>query len=123
MNTQIKSKGIPLSEIRLERFKDPKRANYPVKLALEEFEKDNDVDALLDTLRLVAQAQGGMASLARKTSVSRQALHQALSPRGNPRLRTFQSMLGSLGFQMSFKPVHSKPTPAIRKSRLRAAHG
>lgn len=106
MKTQSKSKGIPLDDIRLERFKDPQRANYAVKLALEEFENDNDVDSLLDTLRLVAQAQGGIASLARKTSVSRQALHQALSPQGNPRLRTFQSMLNSLGFQMSFKPLH-----------------
>ncbi|MEY4483545.1 MAG: hypothetical protein RL693_997, partial [Verrucomicrobiota bacterium] len=41
--SKIKSKGIPLDDIRLERFKDPKRANYAVKLALEEFENDNDV--------------------------------------------------------------------------------
>jgi len=49
--------------------------------------------------------RAGIASLARKTAVSRQALHEALSPKGNPRLRTFQSVLGSLGFQMSFKPM------------------
>lgn len=107
MKTDRKSKAIPLDQIRLERFKDPKKANYAVKLALEEFEKDNDVDALLDTLRLAAQAQGGIASLSRKTTVSRQALHEALSPKGNPRLRTFQSVLSSLGFQMSFKPLRS----------------
>jgi len=127
MKTHNKSKGIPLDEIRLEHFKDPKRANYAVKLALEEFEKDNDVNALLDTLRLAAQAQGGIASLARRTSVSRQALHEALSSRGNPRLRTFQSVLGCLGFQMSFKPTRSKgktrDVPAYKqrekKSRLK----
>ncbi len=113
MKTERKSKGIPLDEIRLERFKEAKKANYAVKLALEEFEKDNDVDALLDTLRLAAQAQGGIASLARKTAVSRQALHEALSPKGNPRLRTFQSVLGSLGFQMSFKPL-GRAAPVLR---------
>jgi hypothetical protein len=35
-----------------------------MKLALEEFEQDNDVDRLLDTLGLAAQAQGGLAALA-----------------------------------------------------------
>ena len=63
MKAQNKSKGIPLDDIRLERFKDPKRATYAVKLALEEFEEDNNVDALLDTLRLVAKAQGLSASM------------------------------------------------------------
>ena len=115
MKTERKSKAIPLDQIRLERFKDAKKASYAVKLALEEFEKDNDVAALLDTLRLAAQAQGGIASLARKTSVSRQALHDALSPKGNPRLRTFQTVLSSLGFQMSFRPLKRavRKTPAM----------
>ena len=111
MKKIIKSTGIPLDQIRLERLKDPKRANFATKLALQEFEKDNDVAALLDTLRLVAQAQGGIAGLARKTSVSRQALHEALSPDGNPRLRTFQTVLDGLGIRMSFKPAN-RPVPA-----------
>ena len=100
-----KSKGIPLKTIRLEELKNPERAECAVQVALEEFDVDNDLDALLDTLRLVAQAQGGLAALARKTSVSRQALHEALSEHGNPRLRTFQNVLCSLGVRMSFKPM------------------
>jgi probable addiction module antidote protein len=103
--TTPKSKGIPLKTIRLESLKDPKQADFAVEVALEEFEQDNNMDALLDTLRLVAQAQGGLSALARKTSVSRQALHEALSANGNPRLRTFQNVLGSLGLRMSFKPM------------------
>ena len=111
MKKNTKSTGVSLDQIRLERLKDPKRANFATKLALQEFEKDNDVAALLDTLRLVAQAQGGIAGLARKTSVSRKALHEALSSEGNPRLRTFQTVLDGLGIRMSFKPVH-RPIPA-----------
>lgn len=113
MKAPKKSSTISLDEVRLKQLSDPKRANYAIKLALEEFEQDNDVDMLLDTLRLVAQAQGGLASLARKTDVSRQALHEALSPQGNPRLRTFQNVLGSLGLRMTVKPVR---TPAKRVS-------
>jgi probable addiction module antidote protein len=103
--TKRKSRGIPLKSIRLEMLKDPEHADCAIEVALEEFEQDNDIDALLDTLRLVAQAQGGLTALARKTSVSRQALHEALSAHGNPRLRTFQTVLGSLGLRMSFKPM------------------
>ncbi len=105
MKKTMKSKGISLDEVRLERLVEPKRAKFAVKLALKEFEQDNDVGALLDTLRLVAKAQGGISSLSRKTSVSRQALNDALSPDGNPRLRTFQSVLESLGLRMSLKPA------------------
>lgn len=100
-----KSSGIPHDEIRLEFLKDPKRADFARKLALEEFKDDGDVAALLDTLRLVARAQGGIAKLARETSISRQALSEALSSNGNPRLRTFQSVLEALGLRMSFKTV------------------
>ena len=105
-----RSGGIPLDEIRLARLKEPKRAHFAMNLALKESEKDGDVDSLLETLRLVARAQGGIAALARKTSVSRQALSEALAPAGNPRLRTFQSVLEALGLRMSFKAV---PSPAV----------
>ena len=114
MKASKKSSTITLDEVRLKYLRDAKHASYAIKLALEEFEQNNDVDMLLDTLRLVAQAQGGLASLARKTDVSRQALHEALSPQGNPRLRTFQHVLGSLGLRMSIKPMR---TSAKRASR------
>lgn len=117
MAARKKSSTVSLDEVMLDHLGDTKRANYAIKLALEEFEQDNDVDMLLDTLRLVAQAQGGLASLAHKTDVSRQALHEALSPHRNPRLRTFQNLLGSLGLRMSVKPVR---TPAKRASRSAA---
>lgn len=60
MKTPKKSSTIPLDEVRLKQLSDPKRTNYAIKLALEEFEQDNDVDRLLDTLRLVAQPQEGL---------------------------------------------------------------
>jgi probable addiction module antidote protein len=107
MKTKLKSGAIPWDNFRREQLKNPKSAKIAVKVALEEFEKDNDVETLLDTLRLVAQAQGGLAKLARKAAVTRPALHQALSPKGNPRLRTFQNVLGGLGLRMSVRPLKS----------------
>jgi len=105
MKKELKNTGASIDEIRLKNFKDPKRAKFAMKLALEDFEKDNNLEILLDTLRLVAKAQGGIATLAKKTSITRQALNEALSAKGNPRLRTFQSVLGSLGLRMTLKRV------------------
>lgn len=102
---QGKSRGIPLDEVVLEAFRDSRTAKSAIRLALEEFETDNNVEILLDTLRLVAQAQGGIAKLARKADMSRKAIHEALSSDGNPRLRTFQSVLSGLGLRMSVKPA------------------
>ncbi len=100
-----KTGSIPLDEIRLQYLKEPKEADFALKLALKEFEKDGRIEPLLHTLRLVAQAQGGIAKLARETDISRKALHEALSPNGNPRLRTFQAVIEGLGFRMSLKSV------------------
>lgn len=118
MKKTMKSKGISLDEVRLERLKEPKRVNFAVKLALKEFEQDNDVGALLDTLRLVAKAQEGISALSRKTSVSRQSLKDALSPDGNPRLRTFQSVLESLGLRMSLKKALFLPSGGMEAAKL-----
>jgi len=53
-----KSTSIPHDAIRLRYLKYPQQAAFALKLALKDFESDGDVNALLDTLRLVAQAQG-----------------------------------------------------------------
>ncbi len=108
MKRSGRSGGIPHDEIRVHYLKDPKEADFALKLALEEFEEDGDVNGLLDTLRLVAKAQGGIARLARKTAISRKAVHEALSLDGNPRLRTFQSVLDALGLKMSVRAVRNQ---------------
>jgi probable addiction module antidote protein len=118
MTKKCKSYGVPIDQIRIGLLKDSKRAKIAVEVALEEFEKDNDVEALLNTVRLVAKAQGGLAKLARKASVSRQALHEALSPKGNPRLRTFQNVLSGLGLRMTVKPATGKSGQALAMAKL-----
>jgi len=105
MTKRTKSHSVPVEKIHLKFLKDRQSAKLAIEIAVEEFEKDNDLEALLDTLRLVAKAQGGLTKLARKASISRQALHEALSVDGNPRVRTFQNVLGSLGLRMVLKPT------------------
>jgi len=108
MTKRTKSFAVPVEKIHLKFLKDRETAKLAIEVAAEEFEKDNDLEALLDTLRLVAKAQGGLTKLARKASVSRQALHEALSSKGNPRLRTFQNVIESLGLRMTIEPLKSR---------------
>jgi probable addiction module antidote protein len=99
-----KSSTVSFEEVWLEKLRDPKRARLALKLALEEFEKDDDLAALLDFLRILAKAQGGLSALGSRAEVTRQGLHKALSPEGNPRLKTFQKVLASLGLRLSVQP-------------------
>jgi probable addiction module antidote protein len=84
-------------------LKDKQEATAYLQVALEEYQKDNDTEALLMALRHVAEAQGGMAELARKTHLNRESLYRTLSSKGNPRLQTLGLVLKALGFELSIK--------------------
>ena len=88
-----------------ERLADPEYARVFLDVALEEYEQDGDTEAFLLALRDVAEAQGGLTQLARRTKLNRQNLYKALSSKGNPRLQTVETILHGLGFRLSVEPV------------------
>ncbi|AIL65457.1 putative transcriptional regulator [Rickettsiales bacterium Ac37b] len=55
-----------------EKLKDPEEAKSFLELAIEEYENDGDTKAFLHTLRLVAEAQGGISKLATQSKLNRQ---------------------------------------------------
>lgn len=57
---------------------------------------------LLKALRNVAEAQGGLGKLAKKTHVRREALYRILSQEGNPELSTFTSLVHAMGINLRF---------------------
>ncbi|MBI3710438.1 MAG: putative addiction module antidote protein [Proteobacteria bacterium] len=71
-------------------------ANY-LNAALE----DGDERVLLAALRDAVEAVGGMAEVARRTALSREALYRALSVKGNPRWSTLSAVLRALGVRLS----------------------
>jgi probable addiction module antidote protein len=87
----------------LESLHDKEQAVVFLQVAFEEFQKDSDVEALLLALRYVAEAQGGLGRLARKTHLNRESLYKTLSKKGNPKLQTVDLVLKGLGFQFSIK--------------------
>lgn len=78
-----------------------------LKVALEEYEEDGDTTAFLLALRNVAEAEGGMTTLAEKTRLNRQNLYRIMSGSGNPTFQTLDNILHALGFRLSIEPLAS----------------
>lgn len=87
----------------IDSLKDPEEAYGYLQVAMEEYQEDNDVEALFIALRNIAAAQGGMTELAHKTHLNRQNLYNILSKKGNPRLDTFGLIIKGLGFKLSIE--------------------
>jgi probable addiction module antidote protein len=92
----------------LEWLKDPVNAAAYVEAALDE----GDPAGLLQALRNVAESCGGVARIAEKTGLNREALYRTLSKRGNPRLRGLTAMLGATGLRLSVTPSDTRPRKA-----------
>lgn len=78
---------------------DPEFAAVYLAAALEEVEQPGGQTALLAVLRHIAEAQG-MASVAERAGIPRESLYRALSPRGNPTLKTLLALLNATGLRL-----------------------
>ena len=85
----------------IERLKNPKMAAAYLEVAIE----DGDQGGLMLALRHVAQAQGGVAEMARRSSLTREATYRMLSKSGNPELRSFTALLAGAGLRLAIKPA------------------
>jgi len=56
---------------------------------------------LLEALRNVAQARGGMGALAKAAGVSSESLYRTLSRRGSPKIDTIMELLCALGLKLT----------------------
>ncbi len=81
----------------LEQLKDAEYAAGYLTAALEEGEA-----VFLLAVRDVAQAQGGLRSISKATSLNRESLYSMLSEKGNPRLSSLTTVLDKLGIRVQF---------------------
>lgn len=104
-----------------ERLADAEFAAGYLQAALD----DADTGVLLLALRRVADAQGGMAKLAKTTGLSRESLYRTLSARGNPRLASLAAILEATGLRIAIVPVSpqrgKRASPARKRARTRLA--
>ena len=75
-----------------------------LQVALDEYQKEGEAKALLLALRYIAEAQGGVSELSRKTHLNRESLYNTISSKGNPRLQTLSVLFKTLGFCLLVTP-------------------
>ncbi len=83
--------------------------------------EDGDARMVPIALRTVAEAVGGMAALAERTGLSREALYRTLSAKGNPRLDTLAALLDAFGLRLTVRPVQAAPSRVARRRSTAAA--
>jgi probable addiction module antidote protein len=66
---------------------------------MEQSDQEGGREALLAALRHVAEAHG-MAQLAERAGIQRESLYRALSPKGNPTLKTLVAVLDAAGLRL-----------------------
>jgi probable addiction module antidote protein len=77
-----------------------------LKAAMESLDNPDHRAAGLLALRTVAEAYGGLAAVAAEAGISRESLYRALSPKGNPTLKTLLAVLKTVGMRLSVEPEH-----------------
>ena len=79
---------------------DPAFADEYLAASLEAIDEPRGREALLLALRQVAQAQG-MDAVAQRAGIQRESLYRALSPNGNPTLKTLLAILNAAGLRLA----------------------
>lgn len=90
---------------------DPAFADEYLAASLEAIDEQGGREALLAALRQVAEAQG-MATVAERAGIQREGLYRALSPKGNPTLKTLLAILDAAGLRLSVTRREETPHPA-----------
>lgn len=75
-----------------------------LRAAMSALDDPEDRGAGLLALRTVAEAYGGLGAVAAEAGISREALYRALSPKGNPTLKTLLAVLKAVGMRLSVEP-------------------
>lgn len=105
MSGTVSHHDTELAELRA----DKELALAYLKAAMESLDNPNDRAAGLLALRTVAEAYGGLGTVAAEAGISRESLYRALSPKGNPTLKTLLAVLKTVGLRLSVEPEKHMP--------------
>jgi probable addiction module antidote protein len=98
------SAAVPHRKYLLRELADPAFAAAYLNAAVG----DGDPAAFLQALRNVVDARGGIAKIAARTDLNRQAVYRMLSENGNPELRSLQSLLEATGLGLNVEVVEQR---------------
>ncbi|MCL2924723.1 MAG: putative addiction module antidote protein [Trichodesmium sp. MAG_R04] len=92
--------GKPFKITSDEMLRNPEYAS----MYLAECMADDDTDLFKLALKNVADAQGGVAEIAQKSSLGRQNLYKILSAKTDPKMGTLKKILEAMGLELSISP-------------------
>lgn len=87
-----------------------------LQVAMEAIDNPEERAGGLIALRAVAEAYGGLGAVAAQAGISRESLYRALSPKGNPTLKTLVAVLKTVGLRLSVAP---EKHVRVRKSKTK----
>jgi HTH-type transcriptional regulator/antitoxin HigA len=89
------------SEIEEEYFrKHPEEIDDYLAMIFEEYAKDDDIGALLSSLRTVSRAKG-ITTIAEETGMTRKGVQKALSEHGNPKFESINAIMQAMGYRLT----------------------
>jgi len=99
--------GIPYHTWEIEQLRSDRELTVEyLKVALECLEDPEERGGGLLALRAVAEAYGGLGAVAAQAGISRESLYRALSPKGNPTLKTLVAVLKAVGLRLTVTEEH-----------------
>lgn len=78
--------------------------------------EDGEQQELLLALRRMAEAFGGVPKLAQTTNLNATSLYRALSPRGNPELKSLRALLKAMGMRLAVQPMRVRGARRLRQA-------
>ncbi len=107
MNIDIKLQQctVPFKDYLLKDLAQPEFAKGYLEAALQDFDKDGNIEMLLLSMKDIAEAQGGIEELVTWTNLSPQTLTSLLSPEHPPQLDKVLDILSMLKDSLHTKHV------------------
>jgi probable addiction module antidote protein len=85
-------------------LRDPDMAAEYLSTAVRE----GSLEGFLVALKSVAEAHGGIGTVAKVTNLNRQSMYRMFSERGNPTVSSLLTVLNALGIEISFTSQEKK---------------
>jgi probable addiction module antidote protein len=119
---KIPKNSAPYHEWEIETLKNDRELAVEYLIAaMEALDDPEERAGGLLALRSVAEAYGGLGAVAAQAGISRESLYRALSPKGNPTLKTLIAVLKTLGLRLSIAEKQPVRTTKKRSRGARAA--
>jgi probable addiction module antidote protein len=88
--------------------KHPEEIDDYLTIIFEEYAKDDNIGALLSSLRAVSRSKG-ITAIADEAGLTRKGVQKALSEHGNPKFGSINAIMHAIGYRLTPQKVDHHP--------------